>query len=139
MEGLETGWVKSDISETFHFMQHVVNVDGFLRGRCGFLSRNPKEFYKKYEILDTSKICVKCELIIKTTRDNVKKKKEFLSHMEPIKLRPNTHILKAVVCSEPGCNETGAAFVSTTQLEKEHYCLKHNVLVQYTLEKEIVV
>jgi len=33
------------------------------------------------------------------------------------------------ICSEPGCNEKGVAYVSTTHEEKPHYCIKHNSMV----------
>jgi len=138
LEGLETGWVESHISGTYHFMPSPHTINDIHTARCGFQTIRHSDFYKKFEILDTSKICTKGEIIIKTTNQNQIKKKNFISNMKPIIPIQNTHSLKHVICSELKCKTSGVSFVSVND-EKDHYCIKHNLRVIQTIRKKEVV
>lgn len=129
LESMTCGWVKSSVSGTYHYIARI-NDNGTRRGECGYSTRHYLYFYKKFEILDKSKICVKCELIITNRAINTAKKRDFIYNMEPIIHVQDTHTLKQVTCSDPECNESGVAYVSTTRNEKEHYCIEHNLRIQ---------
>lgn len=127
MEGLTSGWIKSGLSGNYHYTNRDINKDDIATSPCGFKTRKFSEILKKYEILDPTLICTKCELLLKQWRDNHKKKQQLVS-LKPISF-VDSHVLKPIICLELGCKKSGAAYVSTTNPEKPHYCIRHNLRV----------
>ena len=144
MEKLKFGWRKSSRSGTYHYVPDYTSRDtDTLRSLCNKFSMDrvyakTKEFLEKFEILDAYVICNICELKLEQRKQN-NFKKQLLDEINNISIH-NTHILKKVTCSEESCNETGMSFVSIHN-EQAHYCIKHNLLVIQTIqkEKEVVV
>jgi len=140
MEGLKFGWVRPVRKDICHYIEdfsHVVT--GNVNSLCNEYhikahhGRN-KEFLEKYEILDTSTICHVCELKLKQLEQN-NSKKEILDEINNTSVSYG-YVLRNVVCSDENCNEKGITFVSITDEEKPHYCIKHNLRVQETIRKE---
>jgi hypothetical protein len=134
MEGLTNGWVKSDISGKYHHIRRDINSDELATSSCGFKTRKFAEILKKFEILDVSKICITCELKLKNKKQN-DSKKQILTEINEMSVSTG-HILKKVICQEEDCNVSGMTFVSMNNEEKPHYCIKHNLRVQLTIQKE---
>jgi len=144
LENLKFGWRVSTRSGMYHYVPDYMSRDtDMLKSLCWKFSINrvhakSKEFLKKFEILDVSKICHICELKLKNKKYN-DYKKEILEEINKISTH-DTHILKKVTCSEKSCHERGISFVSTHK-EQAHYCIKHNLKVAETIrkEKEIII
>ena len=140
MEGLNYKWTKSTATGLYHFFRVISDTgtdtkDSICNSfRIGFYSLNPSDFVEEYEILDPSKICIKCKrfLDVKSHNKKIIKEVKFL----PIQ---NNHVSKIVTCSEPGCKQKGVTFVSTIYPEKDHYCIDHNLRVQDTIKKIKVI
>jgi hypothetical protein len=124
---LDSGWIKSGISGLYHYISHVT-LDEMRTAPCGYKTRKFAGIKNKSEISDVLLICPKCELIIKNHYENNKKKRSAAEFTDFLK-STETHKLIAVICSEKGCNEAGAAFVSTTGKPKPHHCILHNIRI----------
>ena len=93
---------------------------------------------EKYEIPTQYNICTICQVNLEQLNQN-QLKKEILNDICELSVY-DTHVLKKVICSEPGCKVSGVSFVSISHEEKPHYCLTHNLRVTeiLRLEKELI-
>ena len=112
MERQTYGWVRSNISGTYHYISDERNKTA----PCGFSRSKITKYYKIYEILNPLRICSRCERAINLQNSNIKKSKLLDDRTYPTKTE--NYILKNTVCSENGCSSVGVALAPTHGKEK---------------------
>ena len=141
MEGLKFGWRKAARSDIYHYIRdfsHKANYET-VSSLCTEKSievhyAKTKTFLKEFEIDIRYNICHICKLKLEQIKQN-DSKKETLTEINNMSVSDG-HVLKNVICSEHNCKNSGVSFVSVIDEEKPHYCIKHNLRIQETIQKE---